>query len=166
MECRNCGKPLEDGLQVCPNCGTVAEELREMTGDSAWEGIPRTPGNRNLTMKEFFNHQVMRKHRDYLWIAAIGIYFIAFSNLFMDAFAVVDLAGILSDLIVLGLGLGMHLGKSRVCAVLLTISAVLSIGSAISVWLTMICIIGTVQTFEMKAAWNTYQQKGDYPGIW
>ncbi|MDE5864251.1 MAG: zinc-ribbon domain-containing protein, partial [Lachnospiraceae bacterium] len=38
MECRNCGKPLEDGLRVCPYCGTVAEELREMTGDSAWEG--------------------------------------------------------------------------------------------------------------------------------
>ena len=166
MECRNCGKPLEDGLRVCPYCGTVAEELREMTGDSAWEGIPRAPGSRNLTMKEFFNHQVMRKHRDYLWIAAIGAYFAALSSLFVNTFAVFDLAGIISALIVLGLALGMHLGKSRVCAVLLTVLVVPGGGGALRLGLAGVCVIGVIQTFEMKAAWNTYQQRGDYPGLW
>lgn len=175
MECRKCGKLLEEGIQVCPNCGTVAEEMREMTGSSAWEGIPRSQENRHLTRKEFFKHGVMRKHRDYLSGAAIAIYFCALCS-FAASLSFLNIAGALDALLVLGLGIGMQLGRSRACAVILAVTGVLNVivalftGAAglfgVKGLLFMASVLGVKETFEMNEAWNTYQKTGDYPGIW
>lgn len=175
MECRKCGNILEEGIQVCPNCGTVAEEMREMTGSSAWEGIPRSQESRPLTRKEFFKHGVMRRHRDYLSGAAIAIYFCTLCS-FVASFSFSNIAGVFDSLLVLGLGIGMQLGRSRVCAVILALTGALNVigtlfTGAVGLFgvkglLFVASILGVKETFEMNEAWNTYQKVGDYPGIW
>lgn len=34
MYCKNCGTKLEDGQQVCLNCGVIVDDVKNVTGES------------------------------------------------------------------------------------------------------------------------------------
>ena len=75
--------------------------------------------------------------------------------------------GLLDVIIVIGLGVGVHVAKSRACAVVLLVYSVfnmiymLLLAGMPGGWLILVCgIYATIYTFKYQSAWQRYQQTG------
>ncbi len=131
----------------------------------------RVQAPRVNTKKEFLNLPANAKLKKELSAAAIICYICAGLTLLLS-FALgsqvegpVDYTStIISVAIILGLGLGIHLKQSRLCAVLLLI---VSIGSTVITfiqtqqfggWLVIVAgVIAVIYTFQLEKKWKEYQ---------
>lgn len=134
-------------------------------GESA--GPVRQPG---MTKKEFDKHTNIVNVKKQITGTAIACYVIVGINAllaFMVAFS-----NILDILLMLGMGLGIHLAKSRVCSIILTVYGAFNMiimtianGSVTGWWILVVGIYAIINTFKYQKAWAEYQQTGIVPDI-
>lgn len=158
MNCSKCGAVLEDNTLVCPNCGqAVPDEVR----------IQAQAGGGPLTKKDFLKLPAMKSCKSNIIICGVLLYFVGAVNIALA----VGLGSFPIDGIVLVLiGLGVHLGKSRVCALICAaysifnvIYMVVTTGNVSGWWIILIGFDAVVYTFKYHSAWNKYKKSGILP---
>ena len=180
MQCLHCGNQLLDGATSCPNCGAPVE-ASNMQGQFNPYGQPNQFNQgqfygqqgqnfgQKLTKKEFLKLPSLKKCKGNLNGAAILCYFCAACTLLVAVLMQSYLA-ILDVLLILGMGLGIQLAQSRVCAVILfvysiynLIIALLSSGTP-SGWIIIVAgILAIIYTFKFQKAWKEYNETGMMP---
>ena len=170
MKCVHCGTEFADGMSNCPTCGAPAA-----LGQPGAQGQPYGGGvgyaSPNMTKKEFLRHPNLKKTKSGITSAAIlayicGVLTFGVSLLLTDTgmFALIDLV------LLVGLGLGIQLGQSRACSIILLIYSAFSVISGLiasgspSGYLVLIAAIDAViATFRFQKAWKDYQNTGILP---
>ena len=116
--CTTCGAQLSDEASFCTSCGATQA----------------SPVNRNISFKEYMATHAEPTHLKNIKSSAIVCYIcLAVSLIFV---ILGNLLGIIDILVLGGLTLGMHIGKSKGCAIALLVCSVLS---------TLIALISTGQ---------------------
>ncbi len=148
MKCYSCGAEIQDNVLVCPQCGCAVKK----------------PVQTGLTKKEFLKTADMKSCRTNILVAAILLYFSAAVTLLLTQ-SWLDVA------LLLGLGLWLHIGKSRVCAIITTVyglinMVIVSIASgSLGGWLILAAGIDAIfYTFKFNSAWKKYQEQSAAPG--
>lgn len=173
--CPTCNQPCEDNEVFCGNCGTnllagsapQAPYQSPVQGGYAPNGVyaPYNAAPRAATKKEFLNLPENKKIKSEINGAAIICYICAGITL-IAGIASGSFPLILIDVaVLLGLGLGIHLAQSRVCAIILlayaaysTIIVLVQTGR-LTGWLVVIAaVIAVMYTFKAEKLWKQYQQ--------
>jgi len=152
MKCTKCGTELESNAQICPFCGQAVSNEE-----------PQKP----LTKEEFMQLPAMKSCKSNVNSCGIVLYVLGALNIvlqiYMKSF---PLDGILLIL----LGLGIHLGKSRICAVLCTIYGAFNViymlmttGKVFGWWIILVAVYALIYTFRYHGAWSRYQKDGTLP---
>jgi len=110
MFCGNCGKQFADGAAFCPECGTPV-------GMQNAAPLSVAPMNK----KEFWE-TLSKKERSNITTASIMCYISAGLTLIMGLISM-NFFVLIDVILVAGLGIWLHLSKSTVAAVLITIYA-------------------------------------------
>lgn len=183
--CPKCGTSLQDDQTFCPNCGTrvadpegapasdfyppfTAQEAGSVGGQpyaqSVYPNAGQGFGPRCATKKEFLMLPENKKLRSQIRGAAIICYICGGLTLLLMIISL-NLMMLLDVAILVGLGLGVHLAYSRVCAILLAVYAVFSVivglvvNGTISGWLIVVAAVFAVLcTFNLEKGWKIYQQ--------
>lgn len=158
MNCTKCGAELENNAVVCPTCGQVVSDE---------ERIQAQAGGEPLTKKDFFQLPAMKTCKSNINLCGILLYVLGGINIALQIY----LGSFPIDGIVLVLlGLGIHLGKSRVCAVLCAAYSIFNMlimlytsGQVTGWWIIVIGIDAVIYTFKYQSAWNKYKQDGTLP---
>lgn len=193
MICEKCGQWMEDGTTVCSKCGavynsgnaqeagaTAAQQSAAQAGNPAAQPMPNA-GNAygasvgpvsqpGMTKKEFDKHTNIVNVKKQISGAGIACYIIAGINLILMFALSAD--NLLDILLILGMGLGIHLAKSRVCSIILTVYGAINVivmvvltGSAGGWWILVVGIYAIINTFKYQKAWAEYQQTGIVPDL-
>ncbi len=149
ITCPNCGAVNADGAGFCVSCGA-----------------PLSTAPAAATKKEFLKLPENKKVRSELNGASIICYVCAGITLAVGIaaggfpFVLLDVA------ILVGLGLGIHLSHSRVCAVILLVYAAVNsvVGllqsGRFSGYLVLIAgIFAVIYTFRAEKSWQAYRQQ-------
>lgn len=183
--CPKCGTSVQDDQTFCPNCGTrvadpegapasdfyppfTAQEAGSVGGQpyaqSVYPNAGQGFGPRCTTRKEFLMLPENKKLRSQIRGAAIICYICGGLTLLLMIISL-NLMMLLDVAILVGLGLGVHLAYSRVCAILLAVYAVFSVivglvvNGTISGWLIVVAAVFAVLcTFNLEKGWKIYQQ--------
>ena len=183
--CPKCGTSVQDNQTFCPNCGTrVADPEGAPASDyyppftaqvagsvggkpyaqSVYPNAGQGFGPRCTTKKEFLMLPENKKLRSQIRGAAIICYICGGLTLLLMIISL-NLMMLLDVAILVGLGLGVHLAYSRVCAILLAVYAVFSVivglvvNGTISGWLIVVAAVFAVLcTFNLEKGWKIYQQ--------
>lgn len=159
MKCGKCGSELESNALVCPFCGqAVSEEAR----------IQEQCKDRQMTRKEFLQLPAMKSCKSNINSCGIVLYVIAAINV------VVQIIGgtysFIDAVLLLGLGLGIHLGKSRVASILCLVYGAFNVfyllyvtGRVSGWWVLVIAIDAVIYTFKYHSAWRKYIKEGVLP---
>lgn len=133
---------------------------------------PYVSSNVMLSKQEFYKHPVMSKSRKNINACSIIIYLCAALTFLANVVLMQNIFGMLDVLLLVGLGLGIHLAKSRACASIILGYSVINLifvlvtTGRLTGYLIVICgVYAVVETFKFQKAWNTYEQTGSYPGI-
>ena len=129
--CTGCGKEIPAGTAFCTNCGqavlnqsaTQAPPVQQQVYqqyNAQTAGQP--PQGQFIRKKDYINNYIPSFKRDVKNVA-IACYICAGLNAIISL--IINPLGILDSLILLGITLGMHLGKSKVCAIILLVFACL-----------------------------------------
>lgn len=168
MQCQQCGTQIPDGVPNCPNCGALLNNQYGGNPQPYAQGQPYG-FSQKLTKKEFLRHPNLKKTRSNVIASAVILYICA---AFTAAMGYVggNLFTLLDVILLLGLGLGIQLAQSRVCAIVVCIYAVYNVIVAVITtgtfggWLILIAAIDAVTaTFQFRKVWNEYQQTGILP---
>lgn len=117
--CTNCGNQIEDGAASCPDCGAPV-----MT-ESAKSG-QKTDREQPLDRKAFCQHPNTRHISKQLKVCGIILYILGIIN-FWNYLVIGVIAMAFFELILwIGLGMGIHLKQSRVCAIVVTVIGALN----------------------------------------
>lgn len=158
MVCSKCGTELENNALVCPSCGqAVPDEAR----------IQAQAGGAPLTKKEFIKLPAMKSCKSNINICGILLYILGGINIALAvAMGTIPIDGVLLAL----LGLGIHLGKSRVCAILCMAYSIFNViymlsttGNVGGWWIILIGFDAILYTFRYHSAWNKYKKDGTMP---
>lgn len=199
MICEKCGNWVEDGESNCPGCGapvmaqggglgsqmnTVRAEggpvntaaKGEMGENSPYSGYTESQLNR----KGFYKHPNVSSLSRQIKACAIAMYILAGLNLgfylFLSGRIFVTLESVVTAVVLfvflLGLGLGIHLGQSRICAVILTVYGVYNAGVSyinsgkFSGWaFLLVGCYALSATFKFQKAWKKYKNTGIVPFV-
>mgnify|MGYP001033615569 FL=1 len=158
MQCSQCGTQYPDGAPACPNCGAPA-------GQFAGGGYGSGP----MTKKEFYKHPNLKKTTGSIKSSAIILYICGALSLVLGIIGG-NLMVIIDIVIVVGLGLGIQLAQSRVCALIIlaysifnTVYMLISTGRAGGYLILLAAIYAVIATFQFQKAWKNYQQTGMLP---
>lgn len=161
MQCTNCGTQFPDDSFACPNCGTPVNGNYQQNYQQPYQQL--------LSKKDFFKHPNLKSCRSNITAAAVILYVCAVITLIFG-FMIGNYLIVLDVLIIIGLGLGIQLAKSRVCAILICVyaglNALVSIVSNGTVGGTLIIIAAVyavIATFKFQTAWSNYQKTGILP---
>ena len=156
--CPNCNQPCEDTETFCGNCGANLNAAPDPS--AAYGAAPRVS-----TKKEFLNLPENKKVKNEIKTAGIICYICAGITLLASFATNTFPLSLLDVAILVGLGLGIHLAHSRVCAIILTIYAASSMIIGIiqtgrpSGYLVLIAgIFAVIYTFKAEKLWKQYQQ--------
>lgn len=159
MKCPTCGTEVQPGQKYCPSCGTVQK------ADLPW-GDPGAPsaavGGREITRAEYWKDHASDKVRKTIWGSAILCYI---SAAVTAVFAVLASPLMFLDAaVVLALGLGIHLKRSRVCAVLLLVYALFSCVTVLmqtgrlGSWLIILAgVFAVIYTFQLEKEYRAFR---------
>ena len=158
MKCSKCGTEFESSMLVCPFCGQVV---------SAEDRVKEQYGDKQLTKKEFLDLPAMKSSKSNIVTCGIVLDVLGVINIGLQIYAGnLPIDGILLIL----LGLGIHLGKSRVCAILCTAYGVFNViymtvtmGRFAGWWILLIAIYAIIYTFKFHNAWSKYPKDGTLP---
>ncbi len=158
MKCSKCGTELESNVLVCPSCGqAVSDEDR----------LQEQYGGKELTKKEFIQLPAMKTCKGNITGCGIAFYILGAINLALELYMhVLPLDGILLILF----GLGVHLGKSRICALLSAaysifglVYSVATTGQRTGYLIVIVAIDAVIYTFKYQSAWSKYKKDGTLP---
>lgn len=158
MNCSKCGAVLENDALVCPACGqAVPDEVR----------IQAQAGGGPLTKKDFLRLPAMKSCKSNIVICGVLLYIVGAINIALEvSFGSFPIDGIALVLI----GLGVHLGKSRVCALICAaysifnvIYMVVTTGNVSGWWIILIGFDAVFYTFKYHSAWSKYKKSGVLP---
>lgn len=158
MKCSKCGTELESNALVCPFCGqAVSDEDR----------VKEQYGDKKLTKKEFLDLPAMKSCKSNIVSSGIVLYVLGVINIGLQIYY----GGIpLDGICLILLGLGIHLGKSRICAILCTAYGVFNViymiattGRVAGWWILLVAIYALIYTFKYHSAWSKYQNDGILP---
>ena len=169
MICKSCGRANELGARFCKSCGAPLESDESMQQNNTNQSenvcqqnnqyvMPESmySGTTRMTKKEFNECANIKSITKNITAAAI-------INVVMAG----NIAGLVDVMIVVGLGLGIHLAKSRACAVIITAYSIINFIYVILLsgmpggWLIIVCgVYSIIYTFKYQNAWNKYQQTG------
>ncbi len=165
-QCPKCGQFFDDSASFCSACGAV------LGGDS--QGVdftpepisyPGQPGPRKAaTKQELLNLPENAKMKKEIKTIAIISYICAGLTAAVMIGANGNFTAIVDVLLLIGLGLGIQLKQSRVCAILLCVDGAVSVIVSLlaagmpSGYLILIAgIFAIVYTFKLDKAWKQYQ---------
>lgn len=162
MKCVVCGAELADDALLCQQCGSVVRKedaLRQMAA-----------GGR-MTKKEFFKLPGLKACRSNILTCAIMLYICAAATC---ALAVIDwrnsALSLLDAALLLGLGLWLQIGKSRVSAIIASaygifnvLVTIIALGRLQGWWIPLAGIWAVVYTFKINKMWSQYQESGQLP---
>lgn len=125
-----------------------------------------------MSKKEFYQHAVMKRIRSNINTASIILYICSVATFVLNVVLMNNIFGIIDVVLVLGLALGVHIAKSRVCAGVMTVYSLINmIGTVIATgrltgYLPVIAAIyALVETCNFHKAWKEYSLTGKYPGL-
>lgn len=159
MKCGKCGSELENNALICPFCGqAVPDEAR----------IQEQYAGRQMTRKEFLELPAMKSCKSNINSCGIVLYVIVAINI------VVQIVGgtysFIDAVVLLLLGLGIHLGKSRVASILCLAYGAFNVlyllyltGRVTGWWILVIAIDAVIYTFRYHSAWGKYVKDGTLP---
>ncbi len=162
MKCIACGTELAEGALLCPQCGRVV---------SSADAVRQKAEAGNLSRKEFYKLPGMKACRGNIRTCAIVLYIcsgitILAAVLLRDMFA----ASLIDGLLILGLGLWLQLGKSRVCAIITLVYGIAGTGLTLvqtgtvqGWWIPLAGAWAVAYTFKFHKLWNSYQKEGVLP---
>lgn len=164
-----------------PQLSGQAQNVNSQYGTNQYSGsqfgqqippVPQTPynhymGNTQMSLNEFYKLPEMKTCRTNITVAAVCMYISAVVSfllnvlLFNDAWVLVDCA------LLVGMALGVQIGKSRVCAVIAVVYSVFNTLSylledgMIGGWLIIAAAFCAVYgTFRLKKAYEKYRSTG------
>lgn len=173
MICANCGNRVEDGASNCPGCGAPVMAGGEYSAISGYT-------ESQLDRKGFYRHPNVSSLSKQIKACGIAMYILAVFNLVFYLylggliFAVSPeiIEAVIAFVFMMGLGLGIHLGQSRVCAVILTIYGVYNIGvnyinsGRFGGWaFLLVGCYALTATFKFQKAWKQYKNTGIVPFV-
>lgn len=165
-QCPKCGQFFDDSASFCSGCGAAL--------DGGSQGVDFTPEpisypgqpepRKAATKQEFLKLPENKKMKNEILTASIISYVCAG----MTAAVMMGMQGnpisIIDVLLLVGLGLGIQLKQSRVCAILLCVDGLISVvvsvlaGGTPSGYLILIAgIFAIIYTFKLEKAWQEYQ---------
>lgn len=183
MICKSCGRANEQGARFCKSCGAPLEEGADVQqnnkagyqqnnmGYQQYQTYDMS-GNMNygttrMTKEEFNQCANIKPITKNITVAAIMTYVVGVISLITNVILGGNIFGLLDVIIVIGLGVGIHMAKSRACAVVLLVYSVfnmiymLLLAGMPGGWLILVCgIYATIYTFKYQNAWQRYQQTG------
>ncbi len=159
MKCGRCGSELENNALVCSFCGqAVPDEAR----------IQEQYRGGQMTRKEFLQLPAMKSCKSNINSCGIILYVLAAINIVIQI--VVKSYAFVDALLLLVLGLGIHLGKSRVASVLCLVYGAFNTfylfyltGRLSGWWILLIGIDAVTYTFRYHRAWGKYVKDGTLP---
>ena len=191
MICGNCGNFVQDGAPNCPTCGApmgmnpggMNQQPMGMNPNGMYQGPmgmnpngmyqgpmgmnPGEYGQPGMTKSQFYKHPLMKKIRSNLITCGVAGYILAALNILFCLFIPETGSGWLDAICMLGLSLGIHLGKSRVCAIIFAAYGCLNVLYFLIVtqqiqgyWIPIVGIYACIYTFKFHSAWKKYQQTG------
>lgn len=162
MQCFQCGTQFPDGMANCPNCNAPVNNQFAANGQSYAYG-------QKMSKKEFMRHPNLKKYSGNIKAAAIILYVCAVLSLIVGIM-VNNYAIIIDVAILVGLGLGIQLAQSRVCAILVCLYAAINVivmtissGRASGYLILIAAIDAIIATFQFQKAWKEYQKTGILP---
>ena len=167
MICKSCGRANELGARFCKSCGAPLESDESMQQNNTYQSenvcqqnnqyvMPESmySGTTRMTKKEFNECANIKSITKNITAAAIIAY-------------VIGAITFIVNVVMAGLGLGIHLAKSRACAVIITAYSIINFIYVILLsgmpggWLIIVCgVYSIIYTFKYQNAWNKYQQTG------
>lgn len=162
MKCVVCGAELADDALLCQQCGSVVRKE---------DALRQKAAGGTMTKKEFYKLPGLKGCRSNILTCAIILYICAAATCAQAiilweqrAFSLLDAA------LLLGLGLWLQLGKSRVSAIITlvygifnVVIALLAVGQIQGWWVPLAGIWAIIYTFKFHKLWNEYQQSGRLP---
>lgn len=172
--CTQCGEILEPGSKFCTGCGRMVEQQTQsdpaayqQTGN--WNGTPtanepygmnsygyppvtnRPPVTGSVTKREYRKLCTNGQYLKELKSSAIALYVLIGLNTVLALLT--EPLGLIDVVIYLALTLGMHMGKSKGCAIavlcysVFNIVLTLIVSAKITGWLWIIAAIGAIRAF-------------------
>lgn len=161
MKCASCGTELAEGTLLCPVCGRVLSS--EEVAQSKAEGG-------KLSKKEFYKLPGMKSYRSNIISCAVVLYICVAVTILASVLIEGMGASIVDGILLLGLGIWLQIGKSRVSAIITTCYGLLSVGLVLVTagrvqgwWIPLAGIWAIVYTFKFHNLWNKYQRDGVLP---
>ena len=172
--CPSCGAVCNDNEKFCGSCGhsfldvdiNASKDQPNAPAEDAYPGYgqPAPYAPKVATKKEFLKLPENKKLRSELNGAAIVAFVCAGINVILGA--VTGNWGVMLDVaIMVGLGLGIMLFSSRVCAILLLAYGLLNVVMGLvqngtpSGYLILIAgVLAVIYAFKAEKAWKQYQQ--------
>ncbi len=159
MKCGKCGSELENNATVCPFCGqAVPEEARNQEQRKGEQ----------MTKKEFLQLPAMKSCKSNINACGIMLYVIAAINIVVQI--VNGTYSFIDAVLLLLLGLGIHLGKSRIASVLCVAYGAFNVfyllyvtGRVSGWWVLIIAVDAVIYTFKYHSAWRKYVKNGTLP---
>lgn len=118
--CTSCGSQMPEGTNFCSVCGQKRQEVYQTTNEAS---MP--PCGSSVSRKEFINKYAQPSLRKNITSIAILCYVCA-GVTFISA-CLLNPLGIIDALLLAGLALGMHIGKSKVCAILILVLSIIEV---------------------------------------
>jgi len=176
MICQSCGSENEPNAKFCGRCGApmpvinatpyVVPNVMPNAMPAMGMAQPQYMG-RMVTKKEFFKSQEMSKVAKNINASAIMMYIVAVITLFTNVIYAGNVFVLLDVAVVAGMGLGIQLAQSRVCAVIAAVYSVINCVIAIITtgipggWLIIVAsVYAVIATFKFNEAWDNYQRTG------
>ena len=120
-----------------------------------------------MSMSEFMNQPALQSLRKNIIIESVIAYFLSAVIILLAATGVTNIYGIIDALIILGSTLGVHLGKSRVAAIIMTVYGAINFimymaaNGKFGGWLYLILGISFISiTFKINKIWENYKTTG------
>ncbi len=172
--CPQCGKAANDSEKFCALCGATFSEYGNapVNGVYAYQNAGpygNAPLTKAATKQEFLKLDGNKKIRKELNSSAILCYVCAGITLILMYVFIGNVYSLIDVALLIGLGLGIHLKQSKVCAVALCSYAAVNMLYCLIVlrifggYLILIAgIYSVIYTFKLDKLWKQYQQDLPY----
>ncbi len=128
--CKSCGAPLENGADVQQNNMSYQQNnnIGYQNNNMGYQQYNMSEnmnyGTTRMTKEEFSQCANIKPITKNITAAAIIAYVVGVISLITNVILGSNIFGLLDVIIVIGLGVGIHMAKSRVCAVVLLVYSV------------------------------------------
>ncbi len=162
MKCATCGSELEKEALLCHHCGRAVDRA---------EVIRQEAASRQLSKKEFYQLPGMKACRSNIKTCSIVLYVCAAITILVSVILQgFYLLSFLDGVFLILMGLWLQLGRSRVCALLVTAYGIFNTGIGLvesgrlmGWWIPLAGIWAITYTFRFHKLWSRYRKEGVIP---